>query len=49
LVKQGDIVAKGQIIALVGSTGLSTAPHLHYEIRKDGTQVNPMDYISNVQ
>jgi murein DD-endopeptidase MepM/ murein hydrolase activator NlpD len=49
LVQQGDVVAKGQIIARVGNSGLSTAPHLHYEICKDGTQVNPMDYISKVQ
>ena len=49
LVRQGDVVAKGQIIARVGNTGLSTAPHLHYEVRKNNQQVNPMDYISKIQ
>lgn len=44
-VKAGDQVKKGTIIGLVGNTGLSTAPHLHYEVLKDGKPVNPADYL----
>lgn len=43
-VKLGDVVTRGQIIGYVGSTGKSTAPHLHYEIEKNGKKVNPIHY-----
>jgi beta-lactamase regulating signal transducer with metallopeptidase domain len=48
LIKEGDIVKQKQIIGYVGSTGLTTGPHLHYEIFKNGEIVNPKDYIPNL-
>ncbi|RLD62801.1 MAG: hypothetical protein DRI95_12530 [Bacteroidetes bacterium] len=44
-IKKGDKVKKGDVIGLVGSTGLSTAPHLHYEVMKAGENVDPADYM----
>ena len=45
LVRAGMRVERGEIVAQVGSTGRSTGPHLHYEVRLNGVAVNPMHYI----
>ena len=47
LVKAGERVVKGQIVAQVGSTGRSTGPHLHYEIRLNGASLDPRKYLNN--
>jgi murein DD-endopeptidase MepM/ murein hydrolase activator NlpD len=43
-VKVGEKVKRGDQIGTVGNTGLSTAPHVHYEVIKDGKKVNPVNY-----
>ena len=47
LVHAGERVAKGQIVAEVGSTGRSTGPHLHYEIRLNGDSLDPRKYLAD--
>lgn len=46
-VRKGQNIKRGELIGYVGDTGLSTAPHLHYEVLKNGTQINPVHYFFN--
>jgi murein DD-endopeptidase MepM/ murein hydrolase activator NlpD len=49
LVRQGEMVRKGQPIALMGSTGRSTGNHLHFEVLKNGQQVDPQRFIGQIR
>ena len=46
-VRRGDHVARGEVVAEMGSTGKSTGPHLHYEVRRYGEPVDPLSFILN--
>jgi murein DD-endopeptidase MepM/ murein hydrolase activator NlpD len=46
-VRSGQNVKRGDLIGYVGDTGMSTAPHLHYEVLINGSKVNPVHYFYN--
>ena len=46
-VKRGQKVKRGDVIGYVGNSGLSTAPHLHYEVQQNGKKVNPLNFYNN--
>ncbi|RKZ41832.1 MAG: hypothetical protein DRQ49_03840 [Gammaproteobacteria bacterium] len=49
LVKVGAYVSKGQVIALVGSTGRSSGPHVHFEVRQSKVAINPLKYLGAIE
>jgi murein DD-endopeptidase MepM/ murein hydrolase activator NlpD len=46
LVNSGNFVRRGEVIALSGNSGISSAPHLHYEIKKDDIPIDPRDFLN---
>ena len=48
-VNAGDHVSAGQVIARMGSTGRASAPHVHFEVLKDGTRINPARFVGHLR
>lgn len=48
IAKKGKKIAKGDIIALIGNTGSSIGPHLHFEVQKDGKLINPVTWLNDI-
>ena len=48
-VRVGEVVTKGQMVAVMGSTGRSTGAHVHYEVLKNGIQQDPLFYVSEAK
>jgi len=48
MVRVGDRVGKGQIIGQIGNSGISTGPHLHYEVQNADGKVNPTAYLNRI-
>jgi murein DD-endopeptidase MepM/ murein hydrolase activator NlpD len=46
LVNEGDLVRRNEVVALSGSSGRSTAPHLHFEILQDGVPIDPLSMVT---
>lgn len=46
VVREGQMIRRGDVVGYVGSTGRSTGPHVHFEVRKDGVAVNPQKYLA---
>ena len=49
IAKVGDIVEAGDVIMEIGSSGWSTGPHLHFEVRYNGTPIDSLDFLNNHQ
>lgn len=49
VVKEGDVVRAGQVVAKAGSTGRSTGPHVHFEVHKDGRPINPRTFLDQAK
>lgn len=47
IVRQGQNIKRGEVIGYIGNTGKSVAPHLHYEVHKDGRKINPVNFYYN--